>query len=280
LSAGAVVKEDTGLGTTYERWSLNRVLQHIHKQTGLRSVFEGPGDGMTGISGINSLILGRDGAQVSLLLPQADRAAFAQEVWSMHAPAAALRVLTEWDGVTLPFEDDAFDLAWNFNVIQRARDPAAMLDELCRISRQWVLACVPNRCNYGFLLHRLHHRIAKEPWDHGRIDLMQPKVWRRWFAERGWRVREIIWLDCPWWPDIVDAGQMLADFFPFMRRWAHRARPARHFRWSAAALPYYEPDTYAEIHQRMNRLAGFENSRLGFVRRSFAHHVGVLAERE
>ena len=102
-----------------------------------------------------------------------------------HAPDARLETVEEWDGKCLPFADGRFDLAWNFNVMTRQANPRAALEELVRVSRRYVLVFVPNRLNYSFGLHRLHHRVAGRPWDHGRIDLMHPEPWRRWFAEMG-----------------------------------------------------------------------------------------------
>ena len=53
-----------------------------------------------------------------------------------------------------------------------------------------MLIFVPNRMNYGFWLHRLHHRVAGQPWDHGPIDLMQPPRGRDLFAKAGLQVKQ------------------------------------------------------------------------------------------
>jgi hypothetical protein len=259
---------------------LNRVLLRFCAETGVLTLMEGPGDGMTGIAGINSLSLGLQGVHVTLVLPDPSRARFAQAVWERHAPNAHLTITEHWNGDRFPFEDQEFDLAWNFNVMTRQVGPQVLLSELCRVSRKYVLICVPNRLNYAFWLHRLHHRVAKQPWDHGRIDLMQPEPWQQMFVELGFRVREIIWLDCPWWPDIVDVGQLIADFFPFLKGLARRARPENRYCWPADQLPYFHPDIYPEVHHRMASLALFENSRWGWLKRRFAHHLGVLAARD
>jgi SAM-dependent methyltransferase len=275
--AGAdITRADTGLGTTFERWALNRYLARVQADLAIETALEGPDDGMTGIAGLNSLILGLQGAHVSLLLPHPARADFSQTVWAHHAPAARVDMVTAWDGGRLPFDDGAFDLAWNFNVMTRAADPQALLAELARVSRKYVLVFVPNRRNYAFGLHRLHHRVAGQPWDHGRIDLMSPKPWRELFAAAGLQVKETVWLDCPWWPDIVDFGQLLSDFVPPLKKLARKARPENRYRWPAEHLPYYRPADFPEVHRRMNRLGFFENSRCAWLKQRFAHHVGVL----
>ncbi len=275
-----VTQADTGLGTLFERWALNRLLSRLRADLDLRTAVEGPDDGMSGIAGLNSLPLGQEGVRVSLVLPHQGRAELARRVWSFHAPEAGFETIEKWDGCRLPFEDDSFDLAWNFNVMTRQHDPRSVLAELARVSQRYVLVFVPNRFNYSFGLHRLHHRVARQPWDHGRIDLMRPQPWCRWFTELGMRVRETIWLDCPWWPDIVDFGQLIADFCPPLKGLARRARPENRYRWLGHELPYYRLQDYPAIQQRLDRLSFFEKSRLGVLKRTFAHHVGVLAVKE
>src|SRR5262249_51821354 len=144
-TGASVTRADTGLGTTYERWALNRLLSGLVTELGVRSLFEGPDDGMTGIAGLNSLVAGLQGVRVSLLRPSPGRAAFARTVWAHHAPDAGLELAEGWDGRRLPFDDGTFDLAWNFNVMPRAEDPQALLNELTRVSRKYVLLFVPNR---------------------------------------------------------------------------------------------------------------------------------------
>ena len=100
------------------------------------------------------------------------------------------------------------------------------------------------------------------------------------FDQVGLQVIETIWLDCPWWPDIVDFGQLISDFFPFMKRTARRARPENRYRWEAAELPYYRPQDFPEVHARMERLALFERMRWSGLKRLFAHHTGVLGVKQ
>lgn len=287
------VSADTGLGTTYERWALNRCLVRLQAELGWRTVLEGPGDGMTGIAGLNSLALGLAGAQVTLLLPDAEQARLACDVWARVGRGVETQDFASlhhrlqvrgdaWDGKRLAFPANTFDLTWNFNVMTRHPDPQALLAELSRVSRKWVLVFVPNRQNYAFPLHRLHHWVADEPWDHGDPALMHPAPWKNMFADLGLRPQRILWVDCPWWPDIVDLGQLLADFFPLLKRppfdrLAQRAKPENRYRWPADGLPYYHPERFPEVHAQMERLAFFENTRHLGLKQRFAHHVGILA---
>ncbi len=267
---------DTGLGTTYERWALNRVLQRIQQAYQIQSVLEGPGDGMTGIAGINSIILGRQGIPVTLHLLDASEAAYAESVWNIHAPQAPLEIVT---GPDIRFPDRSYDLVWNFNVLTCAPDPGVLLAEMTRISRRYVFFCVLNAGNYSFWLHRLHHKVAKQPWDHGDVALMRPAPWRALLADKNLRLCEAFYLDCPWWPDIVDPAQLLVDFLPFLKRAPQKAKPENRMKWEPETLPYFDPVRYPEIHHKMQRLAFFENSRFPLLKRLFGHHFGVLAEK-
>jgi hypothetical protein len=268
---------DSGLGTTFERWALNRYLSRLQDRLGLKTVLEGPGDGMTGISGINSLVLALGGADVTVALTDSGRADLARKVWGRHLSGhpASWRIAS--DGA-LPSGPRLFDLVWNFNVMTRQERPSELLGAICGLSRRFVLIFVPNRKNYSFFLHRLHHRVAKQPWDHGAVELMSPGYWRKALSGFGFGRCETVWLDCPWWPDIVDFGQLIGDFFPFLRHAARRAQPRNRMAWPWDGLPYYDPEKLRGIESRIERLAFFEKSRQTWIKKRFAHHVGVLAE--
>ena len=267
---------DIGLGTTFERWALNRALLRIQQTYRVQSALEGPGDGMTGIAGINSIILGRQGIPVTLHLMDPARAAYAERVWRIHAPELPPTIVTDPHHT---FSDGSFDLVWNFNVLASAADPSALLGEMARVSRRYVLFFVPNARNYSFWLHRLHHRVAKQPWDHGDPAWMRLAPWLGLLPARGLQLCETFYVDCPWWPDIVDPRQLVADFLPFARKLVRQSTPENRTRWEPEALPYYEPDRYPEIHRELVRLGFFEDSALPLLKRLFGHHFGVLAEK-
>jgi len=276
----AIQTQDSGLGTTYERWALYRFLERIRREYGLRSVLEGPGDGITGIAYLNSLGLARAGAQVTLASTEPQRAAFARDVWSRYAPPthqADVRMI-EAPGSLDGFED-GYDLAWNFNIINRHPNPSGLLEQMARASRRYVLVVVPNRKNYGFFLHRLQHRASGEAWDHGPMELLAAAPFQKMFVALGLRVREVAWVDCPWWPDIVDFGAMLTSFLPFLNGAARRLKPENRLAWPADGLPYFAPQEYPQVHQRMQRLALFEDCRWKGITQRFAHHVAILAEK-
>lgn len=278
MSTIEIACHDTGLGTTYERYALNKLLIRLARELDIHTVLEGPFDGMTGIGGLNSLVLARHGAQVCVVLPNQEMAEQAEGAWEA-AGCRSRGTFVVSSKPVLQFPDDSFDLVWNFNVISRLENLTEVLDEMLRVSRRYILVFVPNRRNYGFWLHRLHHRVSGEPWDHGPVELLAPGPWQHILKERGLKVHEPMWVDVPWWPDIVDIGQMMADFFPFMKPLAARARPENRYCWDVGNLPYFDPSRYPEIHARLERLSFIENSRLSVVKKLFAHHVGILGEK-
>jgi hypothetical protein len=271
-----ITTHDTGLGTTYERWSLNALLDSLRARLEITSVLEGPDDGMTGIAGINSLILARGGAHVTVCLPDAERAAFAHRVWTHYGCEDRVRFVQPAGWGT---DGGPYDLVWSFNVLPRTADPERTLDDMIGASSRFILLFVPNRANYSFWLHRLHHRVADEEWDHGPVPLLSVEPWCDMLRNRGLAVRETMLVDVPWWPDIVDAGKLLADLIPPLAGRFHSASPENRYRWAVNDLPYYDAERYADVHLRMKRLAFIERSRWRWLRTRFAHHVGVLAEK-
>lgn len=278
MSTAPITRRDTGLGTTYERYALNRLLSRLVQELEIQTVLEGPFDGMTGIAGLNSLILARHGAQVCVVLTNQPAADLAARAWAAHGGSSQGKFVVS-SKPALDFDDGSFDLVWSFNVLSRLENPDEMLREMLRVSRRYVLLFVPNRRNYSFWLHRLHHRVAGDPWDHGPVNLLAPEPWQRRLKELGLRVHEPLWVDAPWWPDIVDPGQLIQDFFPFLKSLARKAKPENRYSWDAENLPYFEPSRYPDVHAQMARLSFIENSRFLALRRRFAHHVGILAEK-
>jgi hypothetical protein len=272
-----IVTADTGQGTTYERWALNKALLQICAEENIGSIFEGPGDGISGIIGINSLALGLRGLEITLVLAGAEQIAFTQKVWTIHAPQANLRILETGEGGNLPFMEHNFDLAWNFNVMPRAIEPFRLIDELCRISRKAVLIVVPNRSNYSFAFHRLQHTVSHQAWEHGAIDLMRPDPWRKRLAQNGMQVKKVFYVDCPWWPDLVDIHEFVTAFLPFLSRFFVRMKPENRMKWEANGLPYFHPEEYPDVHRRMDKLAFLEKAPYKSVNRFFGHHVAILA---
>lgn len=276
---------DLGLGTTYERFALNAWLAQLIGKYDFRTVLEGPGDGMTGIPGLNSLIFGRQGVEVALVLGDATAVELARRGWRSQGCLGRARFLCSPDG-RIPVRANQFDLVWNFNRLPFF-DPRALIAEMARVSRRYVLLFVPSRHSYGFLARRLHHRLTRQSWPYGNTDVMELGKIVDLLSELDLRVLETVLLDAPWWPDIIDVSEFITDLFPFLSRLlpercpeSAEGRGPSAYRWDSEHLPYFDPETYTEVHQRIRRLFFIERSRVHWFKRIFAHHFGVLAVKQ
>jgi SAM-dependent methyltransferase len=77
-----------------------------------------------------------------------------------------------YDGTTLPFDDDRFDLAISFQVVEHVRDPVRFLTEARRVVRPGgaVLVTTPNRN------HRLEE--GERPWNRYHVREFSPSELR------------------------------------------------------------------------------------------------------
>jgi hypothetical protein len=268
---------DIGLGTTYERFALNAWLMQSMGEYPLRTVLEGPGDGMAGILGLNSLVFGRQRIRVVVVLEDMMAIDLARKGWRSQHCLDCVQFLCS-PGGRIPIAADQFDLVWNFNRLP-FYDPRALVVEMVRLSRRYVALVVPNRRNYGFPARRLYHRRTRLPWPHGNTAVMDPGTVRGLLEEAGLRVLEVRWLDVPWWPDILDPTEWFSAMVPGARRLLSHDQRDRYCR-GPEDLPYFDPLAYADLHQRMHRLGWLERVLPALLQVPFAHHFAVLAVKE
>lgn len=267
-------EKDTGLGTSYERWSLYNLLEKLYFIHDFKTVLEGPADGMSGIKGLNSLILARLNCRVDICLPGEKQIEIAKEIcdkYSIHAS------FTKSDNFRLPFSDSSCDLVWNF-CIAHILNPEELLEEMIRISKKYVMVIVPNPENYGFILHRINHLITGDPWVHGNIEYMHIRKWSRLIKKKGLRIIDRFLVDIPFWPDIDKPPEtIIGDFLPFLKNWLNKKATERYDTtgYSADNLPYFGKNE--EFERLMEKLSFIERNFPGFIKILFAHHNGILA---
>ena len=101
-----------GLGVVYERFVLNDYLEQLVDEYGIRTVLEAPLYGMAGVSGINSVQLAQRGCDVTLVDCLEERLNGVARIWrELELPA---HFVLHQDFAHLPFEDNSFDLAWEW----------------------------------------------------------------------------------------------------------------------------------------------------------------------
>ncbi|MCK4680370.1 class I SAM-dependent methyltransferase [bacterium] len=272
-------QRDTGLGTTYERVAVARLLAGLADRYTISRVLEGPTDGITGISGLNSVPLARAGASVDLVLGDPDEVALAERAWEVLglSDRVAIRVA---DGDSLGVEPRSHDLVWNFNSLPQVASADALLDEMCEASSRFVMVFVSNTWNYGFPIHRLHHKVAREPWSHGDISVMNTRAVAGKLADRGFKVVERLLVDTPWWPDIDSPiEEVAATFLPFLKRFVSGSKRLERYTWTIDTLPYFDDERLARLLPDIEKHFAIENTRVRPLKIFFAHHRGVLARR-
>lgn len=267
-----------GLGVVYERLVLNDYLAALQKEYAIETVLEAPLFGMAGVSGINSVALAQGGAQVTLVDDNAERLTGVQRLWGELGLPTHCLLHQGWE--RLPFEDDSFDLAWNWAALWHLSDgtsdagerPAALLHELARVSRRVVFVAMPNRAQVGYLLRKyLLERDFVRYVDEGWADIRRV---RRVLEGAGVRiVREGV-LDVPPWPDTVMPAADVLKRLRIRSRKLEGRFSAENWKWSTMA--YYlgeQPETY----DRVMRYAWLDHARLPWrLKAIWAHHRYLL----
>ena len=223
-----------GLGVVYERFVLNDYLDRLTEEHAIRTVLEAPLFGMAGVSGINSVPLAQRGCEVTLVDCVQERLGGVTRIWrELSLPA---RFVFHQDFAHLPFEDDTFDLAWQWAGLWYVSDAESLLRELARVSRKLVFVAMPNHLQVGYLMRK--YLIDREFF--GTVD-------ERWVEMK--RIKGVLRsvgvhfidqgvLDVPPWPDtVMPAARKLEAQFTGDG-------------WTWSTMAYYlgqAPDLYARV---------------------------------
>jgi len=250
---------DVGIGVVYEQFMLNRLLCRIAKENGVASALEFPLRGMAGLTGINSIGLADMGVRVTLA-DKEEHIATAKAAWQKAKRKANL---VEIETGKLPFGNSEFDLSYNFAALWHLGNPEAVIGEMCRVSRNVVLVCMPNPLNPVFQARRFAGMLpAGHAWaDNRRI--------ARGLEDNGFTVVEKGLLDIPPWPDTVVPIKKLVPF-----------GKGKKGAWRWSMLDYYSGKSPG-LKEKAERFAFIEDSSLPrFVKALWAHHAYVVAKRK
>ena len=212
---------DEGIGTVYERIVIDDYFREIQKKYNITSVLESPADGVTGVPGLNSLEFARNGAKVFLTNPSLKMLDNALLVWKKNN----LESLVEFHKTPvdeLPFEDDSFDLVWNYCMFERFEYPEVLIEELKRVSKKYVMIMTQNFWNLGTFVHWLFHKYHKLEWDHGHTKFMTFKGIKKIVRKTGLKIIEEGTIDTPPWMDTWDMplrGEIKTILTPLGFKW-------------------------------------------------------------
>jgi SAM-dependent methyltransferase len=233
-----------GLGVVYERFVLNDYLDRLIREHTIRTVLEAPLFGMAGVSGINSVLLARRGCDVTLVDCVRERLDGVARIWrELDLPA---NLVFHQDFAHLPFEDDSFDLAWQWAGLWYLPDAESLLRELVRVSRKLVFAAMPNSLQVGYLMRK--YLIDREFF---------ATVDERWTKMR--HIKDVLRsvgvqfvdegvLDVPPWPDTVMPAAEVLKRLGIKSKKLETQFTGDGWTWSTMA--YYldqEPDLYTRV---------------------------------
>jgi hypothetical protein len=279
--ATQAIANDRGLGTAYERWCFYQRMRAWADEYEVESALEGPVDGMAGIRGVHSVGLAQRGVRVIAAVASEQAASTARSVYAAAAPGghAEVRVI---DDLARVGELPASDLVLVYHALPFVRDWRGYLSTLGELARKVLIVATCNPSNWGFTAVRvLGGASAPAVW---RTDTLAPALWRLG------RVREHVYFDAPWWPDLpVAPGQSLADRLKqlfVVRGGARFAPPERGARLSAKYVygperwPYFGgPGWLDELLPALLRHPAFEGATGKLVERMAHLHAFVVDRR-
>ncbi len=262
-----------GLGLVYERLMLNDFLETLRVKHRIETALEAPLYGMAGVSGINSVLLARNGAAVTLVDDNAERLAGIRRIWGELGLDAIFCLQTPIS--TLPFSNHAFDLVWNWAALWYLTDPEKLVAEMTRVSRQLIFIAMPNRAQVGYLMRKYilekdFTRYVDEAWaDIGRV--------KNILRARGCQIIDEGVLDVPPWPDtVMPAAQVLRRLGIQSKEMQARFEGDG---WQWSSMDYYlgkKPTLKAQ----MDKYAFLERAPLPWqIKSVWAHHRYVVARK-
>ena len=262
-----------GLGLVYERLVLNDYLDRLLGRYEVRTVLEAPVFGMAGVSGINSVHLAQQGCDVTLVDVNQERLDGIQRIWGeLDLPC---QFLLQEDLTQLPFDDDSFDLAWEWAGLWYLPHAAGLLAELARVSRHLVFVAMPNRLQIGYWMRKLlvdreFFHSVDERW-------VNMKLVKRTLHQEGLAVEEEGVLDVPPWPDtVMPAAELLRRLGIRSERLEGRFSGEG---WQWSTMDYYL-GRRPEFRELVDKYSFLERLRLPWwVKAVWAHHRYVLSSK-
>jgi hypothetical protein len=262
-----------GLGLVYERFVLNDFLEALRQRHQIRMVLEAPLYGMAGVSGINDVVFARHGVQVTMVDDTPERIQGVQRIWrdDLGLPANLVNIPPDrWD--RLPFADRSFDLTWQWAGLWYIADPAGLLRELARTSRNLVFVAMPNNIQVGYWVRKLvidreFFATHDEGWtDIGRI--------ARILEDAGVEIIGQGVLDVPPWPDtVMPANEVLKRLGIRSRQLEEQFTGAG---WTWSTMAYYLGEQ-PELYDRVMQYAWLDHAPLPWqVKSIWAHHRYLL----
>lgn len=263
-----------GLGSSYERIVLNRLLFSLKQRYGFQKILESPSFGFTGISGINLVALAQAGCEVFLEDSHDERLDLIRRSWQELGLPLESRLNETFEHLDYP--DASFDFAFNFSAIWFVKDLKIYLAELTRVVASTILICVPNRDGIGFKGQLQGYSPTLYP--QLQPSFIDPQSIITLMRRQNWKLQEWDYVDCPPWPDI---GMTKEDFTAKLLGKAPCPESSQDVSpvQALSIMPYYKGED-ADFPQRMLRFYAFEKYAPRILKRYWAHHKYLLFNRD
>ena len=190
-------KEVEVFGVTYDRYVLLQLHQLMVRELDLEKIVEMPSHGAKAAGSLYSIGFGKAGCRVMLVNPEMEMI----QGWEDLGMGERVDAVEDVDLYGTGFDDDTFDMAWNFVTWTELQKPVEYLKELQRISRRYVMLVTCNNFQPGYPWHRFLHKWYGFEWTHGEVKYNHIGTVRRLFKRVGLRVVEYGAIDTPGWPD-------------------------------------------------------------------------------
>jgi SAM-dependent methyltransferase len=263
-----------GLGLVYERLVLNDYLDQLLKRYRIQTVLEAPLFGMAGVSGINSVHLAQEGCDVALVDTNAERLHGIERIWEeLGLPC---RFFLHEDLTRLPFDDNSFDLVWEWAGLWYLPDAAALLAELARVSQLLVFVAMPNKLQIGYLLRK--YAVDRNFFDTVDERWVNMPLIKETLKQQALQIVEEGVLDVPPWPDTVMPAAELLRRLGFKSKRLQRQFSGDEWQWST--MDYYLGKR-PELKETIEGYSFLERLPLPWqLKVIWAHHRYVLGHKE
>ncbi len=265
VSQDVYTRLDEGLGGAYERFAYSNVMKRLADLRGSRSFLELNATYIAGIPGFNSCLLVQAGYDVTVTVHTRDYED-TKHAWDLLGLADRVRIL-EWNNdFHTEFRDGEFDFVWNHLAFEHYENPAPLIEEMKRVSKDVVMNLTLSPWNPGVPIHWITHKLQGKKWDHGSLRNSMTRAMKKAHKQARLSFVESGGCDCPPWMDTVDAkmGESMTYFDAFpdavKSRWI----------WCSA-----NPECQTNGLVRM--LLSWERDLPDWFRSTFAHHLYVAS---
>lgn len=271
---------DEGLGTVYERFMLNDYFDRLMDAYPVHNILEVPIYGMTGLTGINSVHFAEKGRRITLVDTEKDNISEAENLLKILPINGKYQTLLHEDLSRLPFDNNSFDLVWNFAAMWHVNNADLLLNEMVRVSSEFVLIFVPNRKQPGYALRK--YVFDKEFFD--TIDESWNDISRitEHLKSKGMNIVDEGLIDIPFWPDTaVPVKNVLKKIFKEKNDNNKKSgQDNSKGLWNWDIMNYYMGNN-PQLKDTMNKFSFIEKMPVPRQLKAFwAHHMYVLCSKK